>query len=138
MSHEPKVFLRMESEQKVRLDKWLWAARFFKTRSAATEAVQGGKAEVNDEAAKPARLVRAGDVIRLRLPPYEYTLVVSGLAERRGSAGVAATLYTETDASRLQRERLQESLRLAPGFAFEGGKPSKRDRRAFEKVRGKR
>jgi ribosome-associated heat shock protein Hsp15 len=133
-----EVLFVMQSDERVRLDKWLWAARFFKTRSAATEAVHGGKVEVNDEAAKPARLVRVGDVVRLRLPPYEYVLTVTGVAERRGSATVAATLYQENEASRLQRERQQESLRLAPGFAFEGGKPSKRDRRAFEKVRGKR
>jgi len=126
------------TDQKVRLDKWLWAARFFKTRSAATEAVQGGKIEVNGDAAKPARPVQAGDTIRIRLAPHEWTVVVTGIAERRGSAAVAATLYQETDASRAARERQQELLRMAPGFEFAEGKPSKRDRRVMDRFRGKR
>ena len=125
-------------ETKTRLDKWLWAARFFKTRSAATEAVLGGKIEVNGEGAKPARSVQAGDTVRIRLAPYEHTVVVTGIAERRGSAAIAATLYQETEASRVLRERQQELLKLAPGFEFPEGKPSKKERRAFEKVRGKR
>jgi ribosome-associated heat shock protein Hsp15 len=126
------------ADERTRLDKWLWAARFFKTRTAATEAVHGGKIEVNGEAAKPARPVQPGDTIRIRLAPYEHTVVVTGLADRRGSAELAATLYQETDASRALRERQQESLRLAPGFDFGGGKPSKKDRRDFDKFRGKR
>jgi ribosome-associated heat shock protein Hsp15 len=128
----------MHSDERVRLDKWLWAARFFKTRSAATEAVHGGKVTVNAEAAKPARLVRAGDTISIRLPPYEHVVVVTALAERRGSAAVAATLYQETDASCTARERQAEQLRLAPGFMLPSGKPSKRERREFEKVRGRK
>ena len=126
------------SDQKVRLDKWLWAARFYKTRSAATEAVIGGKIEVNGDAAKPARPVGWGDTIRIRVAPYEHIVVVTGVAERRGSAVVAAGLYAETDASRAARERQHELLRIAPGFEFESGKPSKKERRAFEKIRGKR
>jgi len=126
------------SDQKVRLDKWLWAARFYKTRSAATEAVVGGKIEVNGDGAKPARPVQAGDTIRIRIAPYEHTVVVTGIAERRGSAAVAAGLYAETDASRAARERQHELLKVAPGFEFAEGKPSKKERRAFEKFRGKR
>jgi ribosome-associated heat shock protein Hsp15 len=126
------------TDHKVRLDKWLWAARFFKTRSAATDAVHGGKVEVNGEGAKPARPVQPGDTIRIRLGPYEQVVVVTGLAERRGSAEVAAGLYQETEASRVARERQRELLRIAPGFEFESGKPSKKERRAFEKFRGKR
>ena len=122
----------------VRLDKWLWAARFFKTRSAATDAVHGGKVDVNDDGAKPAHPVKPGDVVRVRMAPYEHIVVVTGLAERRGSAAVAAGLYQETDASRLAREKLRETLRIAPGFEFEQGKPTKKERRAFEKFRGKR
>lgn len=125
-------------EERTRLDKWLWAARFYKTRSAATDAVHGGKVDINGEGAKPAHPVRPGDTIRIRLGPVEYVVVVTALAERRGSAAVAATLFAETDASRAQRERQQELLRLAPSFEFDGGKPSKKDRRAFEKFRGKR
>jgi ribosome-associated heat shock protein Hsp15 len=126
------------TDPKVRLDKWLWAARFFKTRSAATDAVHGGKIDVNGEGAKPARPVQPGDTVRIRLAPYEHIVVVTGLADRRGSATVAAGLYQETDASRTARERLHEQLRLAPNLEFTAGKPTKKDRRAFEKFRGKR
>jgi ribosome-associated heat shock protein Hsp15 len=126
------------TDDKVRLDKWLWAARFFKTRSAATDAVHGGKVEVNGEGAKPARSVQPGDTVQLRLAPYEYIVVVTALADRRGSAAVASGLYQETDASRTARERLRDQLRIAPGSEFESGKPSKKERRAFEKFRGKR
>ena len=124
--------------EKVRLDKWLWAARFFKTRSAATDAVHGGKVEVNGDTAKPARNIQPGDTVRVRLAPYEHTVVVTGLGERRGSAAAAAALYEETEASRLTRERLRDQLRLAPNLEFTSGKPSKKDRRAIEKVRGRK
>ena len=120
-----------DDSDRVRLDKWLWAARFFKTRSLATEAVSGGKVEVNGERAKPAKAIKPGDEIRLRLGPYEHILIVRDLAERRGPAAVAQTLYQETDASRQARERLAEQLRLAPGgFGYEEkGRPTKKDRR---------
>ena len=120
-----------DDSDRVRLDKWLWAARFFKTRSLATEAVSGGKVEVNGERAKPAKAIKPGDEIRLRLGPYEHILIVRGLAERRGPAAVAQALYQETDASRQARERLTEQLRLAPGaFVYEEkGRPTKKDRR---------
>ena len=121
-----------------RLDKWLWAARFHKTRSAATEAVVGGKVDVNGETAKPARAVHPGDTIRVRVAPYEHTVVVTAIADRRGSAAVAPTLYRETEASRLARERHHHMLKIAPGFDSAAGKPSKRDRRAMDKFRGKR
>jgi ribosome-associated heat shock protein Hsp15 len=115
----------------VRLDKWLWAARFFKTRSLATEAVAGGKVDVNGERAKPAKPVKPGDEVRLRVGPYEHILMVRELGERRGPASVAATLYEETAASRAERERLAAQLRLAPsGFVYEEkGRPTKKDRR---------
>lgn len=121
----------------VRLDKWLWAARFFKTRSAATDAVHGGKVAVNEEPAKPARSVKVGDTIRVRLPPFEHIVTVTGLAERRGSAEQAAALCTETAASLAARERQRELLKVAPVFAFETGKPNKKDRRALERLRGR-
>lgn len=121
----------------VRLDKWLWAARFFKTRSAATEAVQGGKVSVNGTAAKPARAVTPGDVIEVRIAPFTWTLTVTGLAERRGSADHAATLYTETPASRAARDRHAQQLRDAPMLRPDGGKPTKRDRRAIDKWKGR-
>jgi len=115
----------------VRLDKWLWAARFFKTRSLATEAVAGGKVDVNGERAKPSKPVKPGDEVRLRVGPYEHILIVRELGERRGPAAVAATLYEETAASRAERERLAAQLKMAPAaFVYEEkGRPTKKDRR---------
>ena len=115
----------------VRIDKWLWAARFFKTRSAATDAVTGGKVEVNGERAKPAKSVKPGDEVRLRSGPYEHVLIVRALGERRGPTTVAQSLYEETDASRAAREKLAAELRAAPGgFVYEDkGRPTKKDRR---------
>jgi ribosome-associated heat shock protein Hsp15 len=121
----------------VRLDKWLWAARFYKTRSAATEAVAGGKVEVNGDAAKPARPVSPGDTVRIRIAPHEWTVTVTGLAERRGSAAQAAELYLELEESRTARERRMQQLKDAPLLRFEGGKPNKQDRRTIRKLREK-
>lgn len=129
-------------ENRVRIDKWLWAARFFKTRSLATEAVAGGKAEVNGERAKPAKGVQPGDEVRLRLGPFEHVLIVRALGERRGSAAVAQSLYEETPESRAARERQAQQLRLAPApFVYEEkGRPTKKDRRDLSKLidRGRR
>lgn len=125
------------SVARVRLDKWLWAARFFKTRSAAAQAVDGGKVDVAGERAKRARLVRVGDVVVIRRPPFEYHMVVRGLAELRGPAKVAVTLYEETVESRTTRERLAYQLKNAPTLQFtSGGRPTKRDRRMIERLRG--
>ncbi len=122
----------------VRVDKWLWAARFFKTRSLAAEAVEGGKVTVNADRAKPAKLVRPGDEIRLRLGPYEHVLLVEGTAERRGTAAEAARLFTETEASRAARERLHWQLtKAAPAIDPEKGRPTKRDRRDLDRFRGR-
>jgi len=123
-------------DDSVRIDKWLWAARFFKTRSSATEAVAGGKVEVNGERAKPAKAVKPGDEVRVRLAPYEHILIVRALGERRGSATVAHTLYDETPESIAERQRLAEQLRLAPaGFVYEDrGRPTKKDRRDLSKL----
>jgi ribosome-associated heat shock protein Hsp15 len=128
-----------DTHERVRIDKWLWAARFFKTRSLATEAVAGGKVEVNGERAKPAKPVQAGDEVRLRQGPYEYVLLVRGLAERRGPASVAASLYQERAESRAARERVAEQLKLgAAAWAFdEKGRPTKRDRRELDRFRGR-
>jgi ribosome-associated heat shock protein Hsp15 len=125
---------------RVRIDKWLWAARFFKTRSLAADAIGGGKVLVAGERVKPAKLVQAGDEVRLRLGPYEHVVIVRQTSERRGPATVAVTLYEETGASRAAREKLAEQLRMAPsGFVFEDkGRPTKRDRRDIEKLRDKR
>ena len=123
--------MSQDSLDSVRLDKWLWAARFFKTRSLATEAVAGGKVEVNGERAKPAKSVKPGDEIRLRVGPYEHILIVRALGERRGPASVAQGLYEETEASRAERERLAAQHKLAPAmFVYEDkGRPTKKDRR---------
>ncbi|HEY5218554.1 MAG TPA: RNA-binding S4 domain-containing protein [Gemmatimonadaceae bacterium] len=116
---------------KIRIDKWLWAARFYKTRSLAAEAVTGGKVEVNGDRPKPAKMVQSGDEVRVRLGPFEHVVTVRALAGRRGSARDAQALYVETADSRAARERLAEQLRLAPAaFVFqEKGRPTKKDRR---------
>jgi ribosome-associated heat shock protein Hsp15 len=126
-------------DHRVRLDKWLWAARFYKTRSLATEAVAGGKVDVNDDRAKPAKLIRAGDAVRIRQPPYEHIIIVQALAERRGSAAIAQTLYTETPESLAARQRLAAEHRIAAvAFDFQDkGRPSKRDRRQLADLRGR-
>ena len=121
----------------VRLDKWLWAARFFKTRSLAAQAIGGGKVEVNGERAKRSKLLQVGDQVRVRHGAFEHHLVVRTLSEQRGPAPVAATLYEETAASRRAREVLAAQMRLAKVPRFEGkGRPTKRDRRDLEKFRG--
>jgi ribosome-associated heat shock protein Hsp15 len=124
------------SDHSVRVDKWLWAARFFKTRSAATEAVQGGKIEVNGEGVKPARPLHVGDVVRIRIAPFQHTVTVTGMAERRGSAPAAATHYAESADSIAARKRQREALRLAPSLTFSEGKPDKKARRTLRKLRG--
>lgn len=122
----------------VRLDKWLWAARFFKTRALAARAVAGGKVELHGHKPKPAKPVHPGDVIRLRLGPYEYLLTVRALSERRGPATEAARLYVEDPAGKTRRERLAEQHRLASiAFAHGEGRPSKKERREISRLKGK-
>ena len=106
-----------EEIAKVRLDKWLWAARFFKTRALAAQAIESGKVEVNGERAKRAKQLQVGDELRIRLGPYEHQIVVQALSSRRGPAPEAAGLYEETVASREARERLALQLKsVAPLF----------------------
>ena len=120
----------------VRIDKWLWAARFFKTRSAATEAVAGGHVRVNGERVKPAKDVRAGDRVELTIGELRWTVVVTGVAERRGSAAVAATLYDETPESIAERERRAAERKLTrPLGADLGERPTKQARRRLEALR---
>lgn len=127
------------SVERVRIDKWLWAARFFKTRSAATEAVNGGRIHVNDVRAKPAKEVAVGDTVELTVGDMPWTVVVCGLADKRGSAQIAATLYEETERSRAERERRIADRRFArPMGADLGARPTKRDRRRIDDVRGRR
>ena len=127
------------SEDRVRIDKWLWAARFFKTRSLATDAVQGGRVHVDGARVKPARDVRLGDRIEVAVGDSTMTVVVRALGDRRGSATAAALLYEETPESRERREREREQRRLAPAPGSDlQGRPSKRDRRRIEAQRGGR
>jgi ribosome-associated heat shock protein Hsp15 len=116
---------------RVRIDKWLWAARFYKTRSQATEAVDGGKVELNDARVKPAKEIRIGDELRIRLGPYEHVVTVRGLSDKRGPASVAQTLYEESAESIASRAKLRQDHRLAPAmFVYEEkGRPTKKDRR---------
>ena len=100
-----------QEDGRVRLDKWLWAARFYKTRTLAAEAIAGGKVQVNGDRPKRARPVAVGDEVRIRQGPYEHSVVVRELSERRGPASQAATLYEETAASREARERLAIQLK---------------------------
>ena len=121
---------------RVRVDKWLWAARFFKTRSAATEAVLGGHVQVNGARAKPAREVAAGDRVEVRVGQRRWTVVVTGLADRRGPASVAATLYEETAESLAERERHAAERRLSrPLGADLGARPTKQARRRLDALR---
>jgi ribosome-associated heat shock protein Hsp15 len=117
------------SEHRTRLDKWLWAARFYKTRSLAVDAIEQGRVEVNGERAKRAKAVGLGDTVRIRQPPFETVCVVRAVSERRGHASEAAKLYEETDASRAARAALAAQLRAAPPPVYETGRPSKKDRR---------
>ncbi len=122
---------------KVRLDKWLWAARFFKTRVLAADAIDGGKVDVNGDRAKRAKLVQAGDKVRLRNGAIEWQLIVRDIAERRGSATIASGLYEETAEGRKRREAVQEQLRSMPtAFAYGESKPGKQDRRAIRRLKG--
>jgi len=118
----------------VRLDKWLWAARFYKTRSLAAEAIVGGKVQLNDERVKRARTVQVGDEVRIRHGAYETVVRVRALSGRRGSAPIAATLYEETPESRAAREKLAVQMRSLPG-AHDSGRPSKKDRREIARLR---
>ena len=133
--------MRDDDEQsppgKVRLDKWLWAARFFKTRALAAEAIDGGKVEVNGDRAKRAKLVQASDEVRLRQGPIEWQLRVKDVAERRGSAEIAQRLYEEMADGRRKREAAQEQLRQMPTtFSFGDSRPGKRDRRVIRRLKG--
>ena len=122
----------------VRMDKWLWAARFFKTRSLATRACELGRIEANGQPAKPAREVRAGDLLRVKNDGGDFQVEVLALSSTRGPAVVAQTLYRETEASRELRLKLAEERKAMPHYeAFREGKPSKRDRREIGRLRGR-
>jgi ribosome-associated heat shock protein Hsp15 len=112
----------------VRLDIWLWAARFFKTRSLAKQAIEGGKIDCNDASAKPSKAVHAGDRVRIRRGEETFVVDIAALSQQRGPAAVAQALYRETDESRVAREALREQRRMQ-GHAAPATKPDKRARR---------
>lgn len=119
-----------EQQENVRIDKWLWAARFFKTRSLATKAVNGGRVHVNGSRVKPSRGVSIGDNLSITIGVAEFHLRVLALSERRGPASVARLLYEESEESRRKREEQRDLRRMASaGFSSPAGRPDKRDRR---------
>ena len=123
-------------EDRTRIDKWLWAARFFKTRSLATEAVAGGRVHIDGARVKPAKDVRVGDRLEVTVGEATFALIVLGLADKRGPASRAALLYEETEESRARREQQRELRRMAPPLGADlHGRPSKRDRRRLEAQR---
>jgi len=120
----------------VRIDKWLWAARFFKTRSAATEAVLGGRVQVNGERVKPSKVVGAGDTVEVTIGTVRRTVAVTEVAEQRGPASMAATMYAETPESRAARERHALERGLArPLGADLGARPTKQPRHRLDALR---
>jgi len=121
----------------VRLDVWLWAARFFKTRALAKKAIEGGKVELNQAAGKASKAVRVGDRLNVARGEERFDIEVAALGEQRGSAAQAQSLYRETEASRELRMKVAEERRTNPNFEdSRGGKPSKRDRRKLDWLRG--
>jgi len=116
----------------LRIDKWLWAARFFRTRGLAAEAIDAGRVSVNGERAKPAKAVKPGDMLAIRRPPYEHAVKVLGVSERRGPASEAQKLYEETAESRARREAVAAEVKALPPPVFKG-RPTKRDRRTLER-----
>ncbi|PXX16787.1 heat shock protein Hsp15 [Nitrosomonas ureae] len=122
-----------ENNEKYRIDKWLFAARFFKTRALAAEAIDRGRVAINDQKIKPAKTVEVGDRVEIRINNYQYTIEVLGLSNKRGSAPQAQQLYRETEESREQRALLAARLKAQPQPFFTKGRPTKRDRREIER-----
>lgn len=123
------------SDERFRIDKWLWAARFFKTRSLATAAVECGKVLINDTRVKPAKTVTPGDMLDIRIGQLQFVVEVLALSNKRGSATEAQKLYRETDDSRQRRLAIAALLKeQPPPFHFKG-RPTKRDRRVIEKFK---
>ncbi len=120
---------------RVRLDRWLWAARFFKTRAIAAAAVAGGKVHVNGSRAKAAKPLQEGDELRVRVGPYDWLVTVRAVTERRGSARDAQLLYDESPDGRAARERLAELHKIAPARTYQGkGRPTKKARRELDRL----
>ena len=127
-----------QQEQRVRIDKWLWAARFFKTRALATAAVDGGKVQLNGERAKPSKTLRCGDELRIQKGIYAIVIEVQALSLQRGSAEHARALYTERESSIADRHALQNERRLQAAVEpIVGGRPGKRARRQWQRLQGR-
>ncbi len=122
-----------DTVEKFRIDKWLFAARFFKTRSLAAEAIERGRITVNEQRVKPAKVLAIGDKLTIRINNYQYDIEVLELSNKRGSAAVAQQLYRETDESREKRELLAARLKAQPQPFYTKGRPTKRDRREIER-----
>ncbi len=128
------IRMKVSGVDAVRLDKWLWAARLFKTRGLAVDAIAGGKVQVNGARVKRAKPLHVGDRVRVRHGPYEYQLTVRALSERRGPAATAALLYQEDPEGKRARETLAAQLKLLPSATYRGkGRPSKKQRREIER-----
>lgn len=126
-----------EDVDPIRIDKWLWAARFYKTRSAARQAVEGGKVKLNGERVKPSKDVKCGDTLVIHIGAYEWVIRVVGLSEKRGPAPVARRLYEEDETSRARRAEQVALRRLGSDpEADRRGRPTKRERRQLERWRG--
>lgn len=124
-----------EVEEKFRIDKWLFAARFFKTRSLAAEEVERGRVTLNGQRVKPAKTVAVGDNLSIRIGNYQFDIEVLGLSNKRGSAPQAQQLYRETDESRVRREVVAARLKAQLQPFYTKGRPTKRDRREIERFR---
>lgn len=123
----------------VRLDKWLWAARFFKTRSLASTAILNGRVKINGDRCKPAKLLRVGDKLEIHSAPFDWHLLVLSLSDRRGSPAVASALFQESEESQERREELRQQLKAARGSGFLENKarPTKKDRRVLINLKKK-
>ncbi len=122
-----------DATERFRIDKWLFAARFFKTRSLAAEAIERGRVTLNDQRVKPAKVLAVGDMLAIRIGKVQYVVKVLALSNKRGSAPQAQQLYSETIESREQRELLAARLKAQPQPFFTKGRPTKRDRREIER-----
>ena len=119
-----------DAETAVRLDKWLWGARFYKTRTLAVEAINGGKVHLNRQRVKPSRTIKIDDTLTISKPPYEYTITILDLAMQRRPASETQLRYSESDESVATREKLRLEIKSQPlGFRHDQGNPNKRDRR---------
>lgn len=124
-----------EPLESLRLDKWLWAARFYKTRSLATDAISGGHVHLNNERVKPAKTVKCGDTVRVRKGSFEVTVTVQGISDKRGAAPIAQALYEETAASLERRALARDKIRAESSATRSEHKPNKQERRELVRIK---